>query len=524
MAHAPTPLDRLGSTPVTRRTALAGGLAAAALAAYPSPAGAAQGIGPRTPVPGLPPADRRLLLRWARDTWHSMVAMADPGTGLVSDNITGDLATPAVYTSPTNIGGYLWSTIVARDLRIITPGEASRRIRQTLRTLQGMEHHTASGMYFNWYDPRDGSVIHAWPENGVPVVPFVSSVDASWLGAALLVVRNADPANRKVAGQMFERMRFDVFADSTFSKPYLMYGGFYLEEPTALTSPPPTVPRDLIGEGTDVWYTRDHHYDTIVSETRVTTYLAMAKQQVPPETYFQAWRTFPPDWTWPEMPPVGQWRTYLGVDVFEGAHDYYDRLTVPGWGGSMFEELMPNVFVPEEDWAPRSWGRNHPNHVAVQRLHGLEEYGYWGFSPASHPYGGYSEWGVDALGLKPDGYFSDIEHTDYHWDQPKPDFGDGVVTPHAAFLAMMHEREQAIATLSAIEADFDSYGPGGFYDAVATQSGQVAQRHLSLDQAMIMGSLGNVLADGLLQRYFVRGEVEREVRPVIALEEFGASE
>lgn len=512
-------------TPISRRAVITGGLAGAALGLSPAPAlaGPGRGPGPRRPGPGVTGPDRKVLMRWARDTWHSLVEMTDPGTGLVSDNITGDLSSAGLYTSPTNIGGYLWSTIVARELRIINPGEASRRIRQTLQTLKTMEHHTASGMYFNWYDPRDGSVIYEWPEDGNPVVPFVSSIDAAWLGAALLVVRNADPSNRRLAGQMFERMRFDVFADPTFSKPYLMYGGFYLEEPTRLTAPPRTEARDLIGAGAPVWYTADHHYDTIVSETRVTTYLAIARQQIPPEAYYQAWRTFPPEWDWPEMPPVGEWRSYLGVDVFEGAHDYYDRLTVPGWGGSMFEELMPNVFVPEEDWAPRSWGRNHPNHVAVQRLHGLEEYGYWGFSPASHPAGGYSEWGVEALGLRPDGYFSDVEHTDYHWDQPKPDFGDGVVTPHAAFLGMMHERAEAIENLQSIESDFDSYGAGGFYDAVNTASGQVAQRYLSLDQSMIMGALGNVLADNVLQKAFVKGEVERHVRPVIAPEEFGAS-
>ena len=45
-----------------------------------------------------------------------------------------------------------------RDLRIITPGEANNRIRQTLRTLRTMEHHDGAGMFFNWYDPRDGSV------------------------------------------------------------------------------------------------------------------------------------------------------------------------------------------------------------------------------------------------------------------------------------------------------------------------------------------------------------------------------
>ena len=224
---------------VTRRTALTGGLAAVALAAYPTSALAdpPPGSGPRKPTPLPPGVDRATLMRWAQDTWASLVAMTDPGTGLVSDNITGDLSTPGVYTSPTNIGGYLWSAIVARDLRIITPGEASRRIRQTLRTLKRMEHHTASGMYFNWYDPRDGSVINEWPDNGDPVVPFVSSIDAAWLGAALLVVRNGDGANRRLAGEMFDRMRFDVFADPTFWKPYLMYGGFYLEEPTRLNNP-----------------------------------------------------------------------------------------------------------------------------------------------------------------------------------------------------------------------------------------------------------------------------------------------
>ena len=130
----------------------------------------------------------------------------------------------------------------------------------------------------------------------------------------------------------------------------------------------------------------------MVSETRITTYLGIAKKQIPGSAYYQSWRTFPPDWTWPEMPPVGAWRRHLGLKA------------VPGWGGSMFEALMPNVFVPEERWAPRSWGRNHPRHVDAQIHHGLQDagYGYWGFSPASEPYGGYAEWGVDALGLNPE--------------------------------------------------------------------------------------------------------------------------
>ncbi len=513
MPNSPTSRPR-----ISRRTALGGGLAVAALAALPSPA---EAHGKR-PGPGRPSRpNKATLMRWAKDTWRSMTAMTDKRTGLVSDSVTGTLKKTATYTSPTNIGGYLWSTLVARDLRLISSGEATARIRQTLRTLERMEHHTEAGMYFNWYDPRDGSVIYDWPDDGNPVEPFVSSIDAAWLGAALLVVRNGDRGNRKLAGRLFDKMRFDVFADPTHSRPYLNYGGYYLSEPTRLTSPPPTIERNLIGKGEPVWYTRDHHYDTIVSETRITTYLGIAKKQVPAESYYQAWRTFPPDWDWQEMIPVGEWHTYRGVDVFEGAYDHLGMQTVPGWGGSMFEELMPSVFVPETTWAPKSWGKNHPRHVATHRLHGMDAYGYWGFSPASDPFGGYAEWGVDALGMRPDGYFSDVEHTDFQWQtNPTPTFGDGVVTPHAAFLAMMHEPKEAYDNLRRIERDFDSYGKGGFYDAIATRSGQVAKRHLSLDQSMILGALGNVLAGNNIRRYFTRGEVSARVRPVIAPEVF----
>lgn len=190
----------------------------------------------------------------------------------------------------------------------------------------------------------------------------------------------------------------------------------------------------------------------------------------------------------------------------------------------MFEELMPDLFVPEAEWAPDSWGRNHPLHVRAQREHGMEEagYGYWGFSPSSDPHAGYREYGVDALGLNPTGYFSDAEETDWVHDAPTPEYGDGVVTPHAAALAMQYEREEAIENLARIETELGAYGPGGFHDAVAVGSGVIARRHLSLDQAMIMGALGNVLLDGTLHDWFGSEAVEEALRPVIGQEVFGA--
>lgn len=501
----------------TRRSVLGGAAGAAAVAALAPEMASANPVGR-----GKPKKHDEQLLAWARDTWRSIVAMADDATGLVADNIDGELTKRSGYTSPTNIGGYLWSTIVARDLRIITPGEARQRIAATLTSLERMEKHEASGMYFNWYDEATGDVLRVWPDDGTKVVPFVSSVDMGWLGAALYLVAQADPSNSRRARALFDAMRWDIFYDTGWWRPGgANYGGFWVENPeragTALL--PPT-----IGEGPDLWYHVEHHYDTAISEARMVTYLGIIRGQIPPQAYFATFRTFPPDWDWQEMALIGDWEEHLGIPVYQGAYTYRGFHVVPGWGGSMFEELMPDLFVPEADWGPNSWGKNHPMHVRAQREHGLDDaqYGYWGFSPASDPYAGYREYGVDALGLNPEGYFSDYEKTDYHSENPPQAYGDGVVTPHAAFLGMMYEPENAKLNLQNLQRDFDSYGPGGFYDAVAVRSGQVAKRHLSLDQSMIMGALGNVMLDGVMRRWFATGEVERALRPVLELETFRA--
>jgi hypothetical protein len=540
------PTRRADDRSATRRAVLVGG--AASLAAFAlTPTSGAAAAARKAPAylrgSASLTVDNRRMRTWAADTWRSLVAMTDRGTGLPSDNIRESLsaADRSAYTSPTNIGGYLWSTIVARELGIISRGEASARLIRTLKTVERMKHHVPSGMYYNWYTPSTGAVITVWPSSADRVYPFVSSVDNGWLGAALLVVMNSDRAASHWAARIFDRMRWDMFYDTNVGlKPGLIHGGFY-------DAPPPTgfsgFTGNHIGIGPDVWYT-NHHYDTTVSETRITSYLGILTGQIPDAQYFAMWRTFPAtcDWSWQEMQPVGVTHTYYGVSVYEGAYTYRGMHIVPGWGGSMFEELMPDMFVPEATWAPNSWGRNHPLHVRAQREHGLIDagYGVWGFSPSSDPYvvDGYREYGVDALGLAPGdhvkdpgyGYFSDEQMTNYDvgFDgcrpatNPHPTYGDGIVTPHASFLAMMHEPAEAFANLVTIEQHLKAYGRGGFFDAVAS-SGKIARRYLSLDQAMVMGSIGNVLADDVIRRGFSTPAVEKALRPVIGIEEFGAS-
>jgi hypothetical protein len=163
-------------------------LAALALAA---PAAADDDDGP-------PRGDRATLRQYAADTWRSFEAMVHPATALPADNVADD-RTRSDYTSPTNIGTYLWSTIAARDLGLIDRREATARMQATLATVARLERHEASGQFYNWYDPRTGDKLTVWPADGSTVYPFLSSVDNGWLGAALLMVARAEPKLREQA-------------------------------------------------------------------------------------------------------------------------------------------------------------------------------------------------------------------------------------------------------------------------------------------------------------------------------------
>src|SRR5665811_1524783 len=516
-----------------RRQLLVGGAAVAAVGltvARPGKAYAATttplGVTSR-PAGGI---DRTTIQRWARDTWASLVAMTDPRTGLPADNISGPLGSPtrSGYTSPTNIGGYLWSTVIARELGIISAGECLTRLTQTLTTLKSMKHHEPSGMFYNWYDEATGDVVTVWPENGSTVYPFLSSVDNGWFAASLMVIRNAEPAVAGLANSLLSKMNFGMYYDKD-ARPGiggLLRGGFWDAPPAG-----GYVPGNYLHKGPDVFYTANH-YDIHVTEPRIASYIGIAHGQIPPAHYFATMRTFPDNWDWQEMKPVGEHRTYMGIDVFEGAYTYRGMHIVPSWGGDMFEALMPDLFVPEASWAPRSWGINHALTVRAQREFGLDDakYGYWGFSPASRPGGGYTAWGVETLGMDPGGYISDMEGT--HIDggfagvrpatNPNPKWGDGVVTPHAAFLAMQYEPVEAYDNLVKIEGKLKAYGEGGFYDAVTVKSGLIAKRYLSLDQAMVLGAIGNVFCDNVIRRNFIKGDVEAAIKPLIGIEEFGA--
>ena len=457
-------------------------------------------------------SDSDPLQRYAEGTWASFVAMTDAQSGLPADALNSDGST-SVHTSTTNIGAYMWSALVAERLRIIGHRETVNRLNRTLTTLERMERHEPSGQFYNWYDHRTGAKLTTWPPTGDELTPILSSVDNGWLAVGLRVVASRVPELRGRAQKLFDSMDF----------------GFYYR---------PDVNRILFHFVPDTG-AAPCCYDTVVSESRIASYIGIEKGEIPQREYYGSWRSFPDtcDFSFQETRPVGFTRTYLDQSVYEGAYRYNGTRVTPSWGGSMFEALMPSLFVPEDRWGPGSWGANHPLTVRAQIHHGLTEagYGYWGFSPANIPEGGYSVYGVDAVGMDPKGMPSNEDNTlvdrgfagcpgrDPKPDPPPSAYTDGVVTPHAAFLALRWAPREAVANLRRLERDFPGlYGKWGFRDTVNVDTGHVSDAYLSLDQGMVMAAIGNALGGDVLRRAFVTKATERAVRPIIGVEEFNS--
>jgi hypothetical protein len=337
-----------------------------------------------------------------------------------------------------------------------------------LATLERLE--TWRGFHFNFYDTTSlERTSH-----------FVSFVDSAWLAAGLMVLRQAIPELAPVATRLIEERDYGVFWDPQQQQ---MSHGFFVDDRGR--SP--------------------YHYATLYTEARVGSLIAIGKGDVPESHWFRMLRTFPPDCDWQSQPPKQRnAKTVRGHPTTGGWYEWKDLRYVPSWGGSMFEALMPTLFVDERRFAPKSLGRNAEVHVEVQRRWANEVLGWpvWGLSPAIAPGpDGYREYGVPVLGSS----------KTYH---------AAAVTPHAVALALAISPAAATKALRELATRYDAYGEFGFYDAVDPKTGEVATAYLSLDQGMLFLAVANRLKPGLVQNLFAADPIAQRALPILADEDF----
>lgn len=422
----------------------------------------------------LPGEDRAFLERLAKDTWSGLDALRDFASGLPVDHVRFvasplDLTRAEIgdYASVSSIGLYLASLVAAQELGFLSRDQAVARIRQILETLGKLESYR--GIYFNFYDTTSlERTSH-----------FLSFVDSAWLTAGLLVVRTSYPELHGEATKLVVQRNYRFFYDEEAQQ---MTHGFDIER--GVRSP--------------------YHYATLYTEARLGSLIAIGKGDVPRDHWYRMWRTFPPEAAWQTQAPRGRREKQVnGYLMAGGWYEWKDLRFVPSWGGSMFEAMMPTLFLDERALAPRSLGKNGAVHVEVQRRFAVEELGQsvWGMSPAASPDpDGYREYGVPALGVR--GY------------------GDNAVTPHAVALALPFEPAEVVATLRRIAAEYRAYGEYGFYDSLDPKTGEVGTVYLALDQTMLFLALANHLRGGVIQRRFAEDPIVAAALPMLMEEDF----
>ncbi|MBE3039551.1 MAG: hypothetical protein IMZ62_12150, partial [Chloroflexi bacterium] len=128
----------------------------------------------------LSETQRRQVLRLARRTWAFFERFAGPDDHwLPPDHFQeSPRGSVAHYTTPTNIGLFLVSTLSAYDLGYMDLFELAVRLRSTFESLDKLEHYR--GHLLNWYDSQTLAA---------PPPRYISTVDSGNLAACLITLK-----------------------------------------------------------------------------------------------------------------------------------------------------------------------------------------------------------------------------------------------------------------------------------------------------------------------------------------------
>lgn len=202
-------------------------------------------------------------------------------------------------------------------------------------------------------------------------------------------------------------------------------------------------------------------YDLLASEARIASFLAVAKGDIPQQSWFRLDRSHV---------------------LVRG------RASLLSWTGTMFEYLMPAL-----------WMRNYPDTliartiesvIATQREHvrnmpwGISESGFAKMDPQGRY--GYQAWGIPTLALK---YGAE--------DGP-------VISPYSTFLTLPFARKEALSNLRRM-ATLQWVGDYGFYEAADYSGGgdaALVRSWMAHHQGMSLLALTNLLRQNVFQRWF----------------------
>ncbi len=390
-------------------------------------------------APGAAPlqhAAQRELLGWAKATWRYFETFCTAGEHyLPPDNVQTQPPTGTAHrTSPTNMGFALLSALSAHALGV----DNGRGLALAERMLTTMEQLPRwNGHFYNWY--------HTCTLRPMPPL-YVSTVDSGNCAAALLAAANA----LRGWGQDELAARAQALCDG------MDFALLYDPQRRLMH----------IGIDTGSGKRSEGYYDLLESEARLTSYFAVARGDVPRE----------------------HWRALSRAQV---QHERYRGCV--SWSGSVFEYLMPELFLPPQRdsllWESVKFClRVQRRRVRAGQPWGVSESAYFALDSAlSYRYKAH---GCAALAMQPD---MDREL---------------VLSPYSAFLALAIAPRAAVRDLRRFAAR-GLLGQHGFREALdCTRArtgggGQIVHCVMAHHQGMSLLSACNALCGGQVQRWFL---------------------
>lgn len=418
---------------------------------FASPAIAAWVSRPSSPAREALPAEAQNELRLlASKMWNFFDQLAtEADHWLPPDNYRAHPKPATAHrTSPTNIGCLLLAIVAAFDFEIISADELYVRLERVLNTLARMDRFC--GHWCNWYDTVTLEVLHPF---------YVSSVDSGNLAAALIVVKQAClELARMQQGHIYLWRSIANRAD-TFVRE-MDFRFMYNTE------------RELFAIGYDLETNRNDnkYYDLFGSEARLTSYITIALGQVPESHWFHLGR------------PYGE---------------VSGRPTLLCWGGSLFEYLLPTLFLPDYPGtlSDETYAKVIARHIRYADAHsapwGNAEAGYYAFDADCNYQ--YKMFGVPDLSVR---------------NELLPEF---VVPSYATFLALPYAPLRAWENLQALQR-LGGLNEFGFYESFDFtshrvsdgQTVEIVQEFMAHHQGISLAALDNLLNGNAIRRRFRR--------------------
>ena len=196
-----------------------------------------------------------------------------------------------IRTSPTAIGYSLTSIISAYELEFITKDESIKLLKNVLESIDSLPKW--HGHLYNWYDIKTKKVLRP---------NFVSTVDSGNLVASLIVVREFLNSNEE---EKLVKLCDKLIRNSNFRKLYNKHDVF------------------SIGYDEDEGRLSIYNYNKFASESRLTSYLAIALGDVSSKHWFS---------------------------LDKSLTTYKNHKGLISWSGTSFEYFMPFLFM-----------KNYPN-------------------------------------------------------------------------------------------------------------------------------------------------------------------